>query len=360
MVRAMTPAMTTTDRLVSPRAATSEERRRRLALGRLAGLLLLAGTATGLAAHGSRTDPIAVEPLWAPVAVAAVGGLLCLVLPWRRLPGFWLHLLPAGGAVLVAAAVATHGDHGAMFAPLLICAAAYAAYAFRSRRTVAIHVAVIGACLVGPLFYTRVSASVEAGPLLVEGFALITVTVAMVVLRERMEAGQEALRALAQSDPLTGVGNYRRLYSRMSYEMARHRRSGQPLALLVMDLDGFKAVNDTLGHPAGDRLLKAVADVLVSTVREQDTVVRQGGDEFAVLAPETGTAAASALAGRIDDALRAVEAEGMPVAASVGWALYPDDAEERMALMEVADARQRAVKRGRQASAASVTTRLSA
>ena len=359
MVRAMTPAMTTTDRLVSPRAATSEDRRRQLALGRLAGLLLLAGTATGVAAHGSRTDSIATEPLWAPVAVAAVGGLLCLILPWRRLAGFWLHLLPPGSAALVAAAVATHGDHGAIFTPLLFCAAAFSAYAFRSRRAVALHVAVIGGCLAVPLVYTRVSASVDAGRLLVEALALITVTVAMVVLRERMEAGQDALRALAQSDPLTGVGNYRRLYSRMSYEMARHRRSGQPLALLVMDLDGFKAVNDTLGHPAGDRLLKAVADALVSTVREQDTVVRQGGDEFAVLAPETGATSAGALAARIDSALKGVEAEGMPVAASVGWALYPDDAEERMALMEMADARQRAVKRARQASATSARTRLS-
>jgi diguanylate cyclase (GGDEF)-like protein len=168
------------------------------------------------------------------------------------------------------------------------------------------------------------------------------------------------LRALAQSDPLTGVGNYRRLYSRMSYEMARHRRSGQSLALLVMHLDRFKAVNDALGHPAGDRLLKAVADALVATVREQDTVVRQGGDEFAVLAPDTGAGAASALVTRIEQGLGGIEAEGMPISASVGWALYPDDAEDHMALMERADARQRAIKRGRPASATGVQTRLSA
>ena len=351
--------MTTTDRLVSPRAAASEDRRRRLGLGRLGGLLLLVGTAIGVAAHGSRSDPLTPEPLWAPVAVAVGGGLLCLVLPWRRLAGVWLHLLPIGAAVLVAAVVASHGQHGAIYTPLLFCAAAFAAYAFRSRRAVALHLTVVGACLAVPLFHSPVPASVQAGPLLVQAFALVTVTASMVVIRERMEAGQEALRALAQSDPLTGVGNYRRLYSRMSYEMARHRRSGQTLALLVMDLDGFKGVNDELGHPAGDRLLKEVADALVSTVREQDTVVRQGGDEFAVLAPETGDAAATALVARIEDALNGIDAGGMPVSASVGWALYPDDAEERMALMETADARQRAVKRGRQASG-NVRPRLSA
>ena len=344
--------MTTTDRLVSPRAAASEDRRRQVALGRLGGLLLLAGAAVGVAAHGSRSDALDAEPLRAPVAAAVAGGLLCLVLPWRRLAGLCLHTLPAGAAVLIAAAVAAHGDHGGMYAPLLLCTAAFAAYAFRSRRAVAVHLAVVGACLAVPLFYTPVPASAQAGPLLVEAFALVTVTGAMVVLRERMEAGQEALRALAQSDPLTGVGNYRRLYSRMSYEMARHRRSGQPLALLVMDLDGFKAVNDELGHPTGDRLLRAVADALLRTVREQDTVVRQGGDEFAVLAPATGGAAATALVARVERALGEIDAAGLPVAASVGWALYPDDAEERMALMEVADARQRAVKRARRASGA--------
>ena len=68
---------------------------------------------------------------------------------------------------------------------------------------------------------------------------------------------------------------------------SRHRRHGRPLSLIVIDLDGFKEVNDTLGHPVGDQLLRQVADSLAETVRDQDTVVRQGGDEFCVLAPET-------------------------------------------------------------------------
>jgi diguanylate cyclase (GGDEF)-like protein len=320
-------------------------------LGRLGGLLLLAGAAIGALAHGGRSDPVAAEPLWTPVAVAVGAGVLCLVVPWRRVPGFWLHLVPITAAVLIAAAIAAHGTHGGMYAPLLLCPAAFAALAFRSRGAIALHLAILVACSAVPLVYAGVPASVQGGPIALEAFALITVTLSMVAVRERMEAGQDALRALAQSDPLTGVGNYRRLYSRMSDEMARHRRSGQSLALLVMDLDGFKAVNDELGHPEGDRVLERVADALVGTVREQDTVVRQGGDEFAVLAPETGAEAAGALVARIERALDGIDAGGLPLAASVGWALFPDDAEERMALMEAADARQRAVKRGRQASA---------
>ncbi len=352
--------MTTTDRFAGHHAASPEERRRTLGVGRLAGLLLLAGAAVSVLAHGSLHDPVAPERLWAPTAAALVTGVLCLVLPWRRVGAHWLHFLPVIAALLVAAVIAGHGRHGAMYAPLYFVVAAFAAYAFRSRRAVGIHVALIGACLGLPLAYAPPPASGPAGEVAIFGSALIGVTWLMVVIRERMEAGQEALRELAQSDPLTAVGNYRRLYSRMTYEMARHRRSRQPLALLVLDLDGFKAVNDTLGHPAGDRLLVEVADALRATVREQDTVARQGGDEFAVLAPETGPVAADALVARIERALGGIDSDDMPISASVGWAVFPDDAEERMALMECADARQRAVKRSRQASVATVRTRLSA
>ena len=95
--------------------------------------------------------------------------------------------------------------------------------------------------------------------------------------------------------------------------------------MLVLDLDGFKAVNDRVGHLAGDRLLQEVADALEQTVREQDTVARQGGDEFAVLAPETGGDAAAVLGRRIESALEGVGAGHPAVAASVGWAVYPED-----------------------------------
>ena len=353
--------MTTTDRHAGPRAAASlEEARRRLGVGRLAGLLLLAGTVLSALAHTTLRDPVPPQPLWAPAAVAVVTGAVCLVLPWRSLGAGWLHLLPVTSSLLVAGVVAANGSHGQMYAPLYFVVAAFAAYAFRSRRAVAAHVGLVGACVAAPLAYAPVSSPGPASELAVFGGSLVGVTWLMVVVRERMEAGQDALRELAQSDPLTGVGNYRRLYSRMTYEMARHRRSRLPLALLVLDLDGFKAVNDTLGHPAGDRLLREVADVLRATVREQDTVARQGGDEFAVLAPETGPMAAAVLVARIERALGEIDSDETPIGASVGWAVFPEDAEDRMALMECADARQRAVKRGRRASGAKLRTRLSA
>jgi diguanylate cyclase (GGDEF)-like protein len=137
------------------------------------------------------------------------------------------------------------------------------------------------------------------------------------------------------------VGNRRLLDERLDYEITRHRRHGRRLALVVLDLDGFKQVNDTLGHPAGDQVLRQVAEALTAAVREQDTVVRQGGDEFSVLAPETGPAEAEVLVARVKAALHGLVAVGEPLSASAGFAVFPDDATAASVLLAHADLEQR-------------------
>ncbi|MDQ1646799.1 MAG: hypothetical protein QOJ50_2983 [Cryptosporangiaceae bacterium] len=103
----------------------------------------------------------------------------------------------------------------------------------------------------------------------------------------------------ARVDPLTGVANTRRFAEAATGELARAARYRHPLSLALVDLDNFKAVNDAHGHPAGDRVLAAVAAHLVATVRGTDVVARLGGDEFAVLCPETGSADMRALLARL-------------------------------------------------------------
>src|ERR1044071_3962301 len=98
--------------------------------------------------------------------------------------------------------------------------------------------------------------------------------------RKRIE---EAAQSAAQSDPLTGLANRRAFHDSLRMALARSRRSGNDLAVLFLDLDRFKQVNDKFGHAAGDRLLKHVALRLRSCVRQSDTVARVGGDEFVVL-----------------------------------------------------------------------------
>src|SRR5205085_3517307 len=131
----------------------------------------------------------------------------------------------------------------------------------------------------------------------------------------------------------------------LEYELVRHRRAGRELALLVLDLDRFKQVNDTFGHPAGDRVLRDVAAVLSATVRTGDTVARQGGDEFCVLAPETSHAEAQRLAERIEIALSALTAADGPLSASIGLALFPRDGHTPEEIIDRADHDQRLVKR---------------
>jgi diguanylate cyclase (GGDEF)-like protein len=114
---------------------------------------------------------------------------------------------------------------------------------------------------------------------------------------------------------------------------------------VMIDLDGFKLVNDRYGHPAGDELLRDVAASLREAVRDQDTVARLGGDEFCVLAPETDRAGGDHLADRVRAAVRRVTTGLDSLSASVGVAVYPDDGSTVRAVLGAADAAQIAAKR---------------
>ena len=159
----------------------------------------------------------------------------------------------------------------------------------------------------------------------------------LLAVRDRIERERDALRASALSDPLTGVANRRSLLARIDYEIARHSRGRRSFAVLMLDLDGFKLLNDRFGHPAGDDLLREVAAALVRAVRDQDTVARVGGDEFCVLAPETDAAGADRLIARVDASVARVVAGVDALGASAGAAIFPDDGTTAGGLLEAAD-----------------------
>jgi diguanylate cyclase (GGDEF)-like protein len=169
--------------------------------------------------------------------------------------------------------------------------------------------------------------------------------VAGALVRRRSDIRARGLHRLSRHDALTGLGNRLLLAERLEYEAMRHARHDRPLAALALDLDGFKAVNDRYGHAAGDEVLVAVARALRRALREQDTIVRLGGDEFCVLAPETDRYAATQLAERLRRAV-ADGVEGMaPIGVSVGFALFPHDAPSPQQLLARADAAALAAKR---------------
>ena len=146
---------------------------------------------------------------------------------------------------------------------------------------------------------------------------------------------------LAQKDALTGLQNRASLHERLQEMLARAKRTGSAVAVICLDLDRFKAVNDTLGHPVGDALLRKVSERLVSAVREGDVVARLGGDEFAILQADTAQPqAAQTLATRLVDLISrtyVVDGHMLNIGTSVGVALSPSDASEPDELMKRAD-----------------------
>jgi diguanylate cyclase (GGDEF)-like protein len=128
------------------------------------------------------------------------------------------------------------------------------------------------------------------------------------------------LQAEVDTDPLTGIANRRRGERALDDAVDRLERFGEPVSVVIVDLDRFKEVNDELGHPAGDALLRALADGLVSSVRAHDTAARIGGDEFLVVLPGCPTLAGWRLADRLRTVLGDVLAEvvAVPVSVSIG------------------------------------------
>lgn len=146
----------------------------------------------------------------------------------------------------------------------------------------------------------------------------------------------ESVRHLAVSDPLTGLANYRQLVDALEGEIQRSRRTGRPFSLLLFDLDKLKKINDNFGHLVGSKALCRVANVLRINSRTIDTVARYGGDEFAVILPETGMKAAQEVARRVCD-LVARDQEMPSISVSVGVASYAQDGATLEALFGAAD-----------------------
>lgn len=132
------------------------------------------------------------------------------------------------------------------------------------------------------------------------------------VLASRVAQQNRRLEEMGRTDGMTALANRRKLFAVADAELARHRRTGRPLALLMVDIDRFKRINDRFGHPAGDEVLCGVADVLRNCCRASDTPARYGGDEFVVVLPETNLHGAEEVALRIRNHLDALEFERAP------------------------------------------------
>ena len=159
---------------------------------------------------------------------------------------------------------------------------------------------------------------------------------------ERLLAENEHLRLLSQTDPLTGIYNFRHLQESLAKEMERARRSGVPVSVIMIDLDHFKLVNDTHGHQAGDEVLKTAGRIWKENIRQIDILCRYGGEEFCIILPGTrlrnAVKAAERLRRALEEAVTKFERKRITVTASFGVdSFLPGDGRGVSELLEGAD-----------------------
>lgn len=213
---------------------------------------------------------------------------------------------------------------GFVFVPLLL----WTAFRLGTREAAAALLLLAGMAIDGTLHHAGpfVRDTPNESLLLLQIFLAVSsvTTLALGALVDERRAAEARLRQLSVSDPLTGLANYRQLMAALQAEIRRSDRTERPFAIVFLDLDRLKQVNDLHGHLVGSRALCRLAEVIRKSSRAVDTSARFGGDEFALVLPEADEAAAWQVAHRIRDRL-AQDAEEPPVTVSGGVAVYPRD-----------------------------------
>jgi diguanylate cyclase (GGDEF)-like protein len=220
--------------------------------------------------------------------------------------------------------------------------------AFQSRRRLIVVSVTAVLAFLTPLAYDTgrtalfaVTAIIAVPPTLVVAWGFNAALTTLRRQRRELTVAARNAETQARTDALTGLGNFRLLSSTLEAETSRARRRDERFALILIDLDGFKAINDDIGHPAGDAALKAVAAALRAELREEDICCRHGGDEFAVVAVGAGDREAGELGVRLADAvakLRVRSDAGRALSATAGWATFADPTWTAEDLMREADA----------------------
>jgi diguanylate cyclase (GGDEF)-like protein len=260
--------------------------------------------------------------------------------PTRTMDERWFQVLPLLITVETGIAMWTILPDPGAIVPMFAFNGAMTVFLIREPRGAAVQLMFASAVMMSPVVAGETTLPSTITIVVTMGVMWGYAVVAHTIWRYAEDAATR-LDELAQRDALTGVGNRRALDERLEYELVRHVRSGRPLALIVLDLNGFKAINDDLGHAAGDDALRDVALAITGAVRAQDTVARPGGDEFCVITPDTDADGADILVANIRRAIGRVSVAGRPLRAAIGASVAPRDGQSARQLFEVADSAQR-------------------
>jgi diguanylate cyclase (GGDEF)-like protein len=339
-------------------AAPAESYDERARMGRISGGLWVVGALVGIvgtflpgASHGDTAWVLIVAALVLAYGIGSVTGLI----PWERASMRALAIGMVATIPVVGLAIYMTGGSISYIEPLLVCSLLYAALFFPARWAwpLSIELVLVAGA---PLLYDGQAVETAFVPrylALAAGF--LAVTWVMVSLKNRLVQAEALQRNIANQDSLTGIANRRAFDSTLRRELearavSRGRREGddEPLALLLFDLDDFKAINDDHGHPVGDAVLCQAAERTRRVLRSTDLLARIGGDEFAVIAPGAHGDGAERLAEAVRTAI-AIDDPASPLpapTASVGLAVYPADGEEFETLLRSADQRLLRLKSG--------------
>jgi diguanylate cyclase (GGDEF)-like protein len=304
------------------------------------------------AEHGPRGPLLALS-----IVVFLYGiGQLTGAIPWRNATITAHAVGTALTAPIVGAAIYLSGGSLSYMGPFLFCFILFIAFFFPARWAWPLSIEMI--LVAGsPLIYDGDAIDNAFLPRYIAlAAAFVAITAVMVQMKRRLVDAEAHQREIANRDPLTGVGNRRAfdralhaaVTARVGPQGGRRIEDAAPLALLIFDFDGFKAINDEHGHAAGDAVLRRAADRAQGVLRSNDTLARIGGDEFAVIAPGAGAEGARMIADALHGAIGEIEPSWeTPVCISVGLATFPEDGEDFESLLREADQRMLDLKHKR-------------
>ena len=293
---------------------TSDEATERATMARWLGIFFASGATLALA--GLLLPHVPYRNTGATALLAASGYPVALLLFWcgRRLSIGAFHVLTAAGTLIVTLAIALgHGSRLADLSPLFYMWVPIFAFTFFTARAALVQVLWIAASY-------SVVLSFQADPAIIS--QCVIVIGVLTVTSGAVHSLVRQITRLARTDSLTGLANRRVFDERLAAEMARARRTLTPVCVAVIDLDDFKRVNDELGHQAGDALLAQLAPCWIPELRATDCLARYGGDEFAMVFPDTAISRAAQVIDRLRNA-----APDVSFSAGIAQADTTDDAD---------------------------------
>jgi diguanylate cyclase (GGDEF)-like protein len=314
-----------------------DKARDRLVMARSLGSLFVAGALVGLISlllpHASDTKVLGIGAICA----LALGFGVALTFERGRMPRWAFPAACYVGTILIGLGLYFSDRADSPYAFYFVLIAMFSAY-FLSVRQLVLQIGFVA--IVYPVIIGMLDATDEqpAQRWLLAIWTIIVVGAFIAILRQRMDALIGRLSDAASTDPLTRLFNRRGFRDVFDLELERSRRSGRPCALLMGDLDHFKRVNDVFGHPAGDERLRKFARLLNAGKRRIDAAARMGGEEFALLLPETDEHGAYVIAERLRHAVRdAFAPDQIALTVSFGVAAYPNHGATGDQLLQAAD-----------------------